>query len=136
MATMTDNSTSDKTSQTDTTNSNTDRTKKIPINDSGNITDTSKKDHDVDISTSNNTDAPVASSRQVIDNYLDTSNGSIKDDNYSESNQNYTSHDSGSRINDMIRSESESIAQQDSNQTTQKLTIMLNLQSKSLKFMN
>ena len=29
MATMTDNSTSDKTSQTDTTNSNTDRTKKI-----------------------------------------------------------------------------------------------------------
>ena len=38
-------------------------------NDSGNITDTSKKDHDVDISTSNNK-APVASSRQVIDNYL------------------------------------------------------------------
>jgi type IV secretory pathway TrbL component len=119
-ATTTDNSASDKTSQTDTTNSNTDRTKKDTISDSGNMTDTSKKDHDVDTSTSNNTEAPVDSSRQVIDNYLDTSNGSIKDDNYSESNQNYTSHDSGSRINDMIRSESESISQQDSNQTTQK----------------
>lgn len=111
--TTSNNSVSGNTSQTDTPSSGTDRTKKDTINDYGNVNDTSSKNHDVDTSTSDNTESP----RQLVDNYLDNSSGSIKDNDYSNSNQSYTS---GSRINDMIRSESESMSQQDSSQSTQK----------------
>ena len=115
-ATTANNSTSDSTSQTDTTSSGTNRTKKDTINDSGNVNDASNKDYDVDTSTGSNTESP----QQLVNNYLDTSSGSVKNNDYSDSNQSYTSSDSGSRVNDMIRSESESMSQQDSSQTTQK----------------
>lgn len=119
-ATTANNSTSDSTSQTDTTSSGTNRTKKDTINDSGNVNDASNKDYDVDTSAGSNPESHTESPQQLVNNYLDTSSGSVKNDDYSGSNQSYSSSDSGSRVNDMIRSESESMSQQDSSQTTQK----------------
>jgi type IV secretory pathway TrbL component len=119
----TDTSTSDTTSQEDTTSSNTDRTKKDTVSDSGSMTDTSSKDYDVDTSTESTTEANTDSPRQLVDNYYDTSNGSAKDDYASSSmrSSNNGSND-GSRINDMIQSESQSMAQQDSSRSVQKTT--------------
>lgn len=119
-ATTANNSTSDSTSQTDTTSNDTNRTKKDTINDSGNVNDASSKDYDVDTSAGSNTESHTESPQQLVNNYLDTSSGSVKNNDYSGSNQSYSSSDSGSRVNDMIRSESESMSQQDSSQTTQK----------------
>ena len=119
-ATTDNKSTSDSTSQTDTTSSGTNRTKKDTINDSGNVNDASIKDSDVDTSAGSNPESHTESPQQLVNNYLDTSSGSIKNNDYSGSNQSYSSSDSGSRVNDMIRSESESMSQQDSSQTTQK----------------
>ena len=119
-ATTDNKSTSDSTSQTDTTSSGTNRTKKDTINDSGNVNDASIKDSDVDTSAGSNPESHTESPQQLVNNYLDTSSGSIKNNDYSGSNQSYSSSDSGSRVNDMIRSESESMSQQDSSQTTPK----------------
>lgn len=115
-AQTTDSSTHNTTLQADTTSSSTDRSKKDTISDSGHISDASSKDYDTTTSTGSNTESP----QQLVNNYLDTSSGSVKNNDYSDSNQSYPSSDSGSRVNDMIRSESESMSQQDSNQTTQK----------------
>lgn len=119
----TDTSTSDTTSQEDTTSSNTDRTKKDTVSDSGSITDTSSKDYDVDTFTGSTTEANTDSPRQTVDNFLDTSNGSAKDDMYSNTTESYTTNNgSGSRVTDMIQAESQSMAQQDSSRSVQKTT--------------
>ena len=116
-----DTSTSDTTSQEDTTSSNTDRTKKDTVSDSGSMTDTSSKDYDVDTSTGSTTEANTDSPRQTVDNFLDTSNGSAKDDTYSNTTENYTNNNgNGSRVTDMVQAESQSMAQQDYRQSTQK----------------
>ena len=114
----TDTSTSDTTSQEDSTSSNTDRTKKDTISDSGSMTDTSSKDYDVDTSTGSTTEANTDSPRQTVDNFLDTSNGSAKDDTYSNTTENYTNNNG--RVTDMVQAESQSMAQQDYRQSTQK----------------
>lgn len=119
----TDTSTSDTTSQEDTTSSNTDRTKKDTVSDSGSMTDTSSKDYDVDTFTGSTTEANTDSPRQTVDNFLDTSNGSVKDDMYSNTTESYTTNNgSGSRVTDMIQAESQSMAQQDSSRSVQKTT--------------
>lgn len=119
----TDTSTSDTTSQEDTTSSNTDRTKKDTVSDSGSITDTSSKDYDVDTFTGSTTEANTDSPRQTVDNFLDTSNGSAKDDMYSNTTESYTTNNgSGSRVTDLIQAESQSMAQQDSSRSVQKTT--------------
>lgn len=119
----TDTSTSDTTSQEDTTSSNTDRTKKDTVSDSGSITDTSSKDYDVDTFTGSTIEANTDSPRQTVDNFLDTSNGSAKDDMYSNTTESYTTNNgSGSRVTDMIQAESQSMAQQDSSRSVQKTT--------------
>lgn len=120
---ITDTSTSDTTSQKDTTSSNTDRTKKDTVSDSGSMTDTSSKDYDVDTFTGSTTEANTDSPRQTVDNFLDTSNGSAKDDMYSNTTESYTTNNgSGSRVTDMVQAESQSMAQQDSSQSVQKTT--------------
>lgn len=119
----TDTSTSDTTSQEDTTSSNTDRTKKDTVSDSGSMTDTSSKDYDVDTSTGSTTEANTDSPRQTVDNFLDTSNGSAKDDMYSNTTESYTTNNgSGSRVTDMVQAESQSMIQQDSSRSVQKTT--------------
>lgn len=98
----TDTSTSDTTSQEDTTSS---------------------KDYDVDTFTGSTTEANTDSPRQTVDNFLDTSNGSAKDDMYSNTTESYTTNNgSGSRVTDMIQAESQSMAQQDSSRSVQKTT--------------
>ena len=56
--------------------------------------------------------------------YIDTSDGSVKDEGYSTSTPSNTTHHSGSgsRVHDMIQSESQSMIQQDSSQSTQTTT--------------
>lgn len=115
------NSTGDTSTQTDTVRNNTDNIKKDTVTDSGNLHDTSSKDISsyTDSTTGSNEDSP----RQLVGNYYDTSSGSAKDD-YSSSSMHSSSNgnNDGSRINDMIQSESQSMAQQDFNQSTQKTT--------------
>ncbi len=116
-----DSSTRDIASQADTTNSSTDRSKKDTISDSGHIADASSKDYDTTTSAGSITESSTDSPRQLVDNYLDTSSGSIKDDGYSTSTPSNTSGN-GSRVHDMIQSESQSMIQQDSSQSTQTTT--------------
>lgn len=116
-----DSSTRDIASQADTTNSSTDRSKKDTISDSGHIADASSKDYDTTTSAGSITESSTDSPRQLVDNYLDTSSGSIKDDGYSTSTPSNTSSN-GSRVHDMIQSESQSMIQQDSSQSTQTTT--------------
>lgn len=119
----TDTSTSDTTSQEDTTSSNTDRTKKDTVSDSGSMTDTSSKDYDVDTSTGSAAESNTDSPRQLVDNYYDTSNGSAKDDTYSSTTESHTTNNGNrSRVTDMVQAESQSMAQQDSSQSVQKTT--------------
>lgn len=121
-AQATSNSTNDTDPQTDTTHSGTDRTQKDTVTDSGNVHDTSSKDD----GTSSNavTESSADSPRQLVDNYYDTSDGSVKDDGYSTSTPSNTTHHNGSesRVHDMIQSESQSMIQQDSSQSTQTTT--------------
>lgn len=121
-AQTTDSSTRNTASQADTTSSSTDRSKKDTISDSGHIADASSKDYDTTTSTGAVTESSTDSPRQLVDNYLDTSSGSVKDDSYSTSTPSNTTHHSGSgsRVHDMIQSESQSMAQQESSQSTQK----------------
>lgn len=116
-----DSSTRDIASQVDTTNSSTDRSKKDTISDSGHIADASSKDYDTTTSAGSITESNTDSPRQLVDNYLDTSSGSVKDDGYSTSTPSNTSGN-GSRVHDMIQSESQSMIQQDSSQSTQTTT--------------
>ena len=117
----TDTSTADTTSQEDSTSSSTDRSKKDTISDSGNATDTSSKDNDNSTSTSSSTESNSGSSHQVVDNYYDTSDGSVKDDNYSSSMDSYhNASNNQDMVNDRIQAERQSIVQQDSSQSTQK----------------
>ena len=116
-----DSSTRDIASQADTTNSSTDRSKKDTISDSGHIADASSKDYDTTTSAGSITESSTDSPRQLVDNYLDTSSGSVKDDGYSTSTPSNTSGN-GSRVHDMIQSESQSMIQQDSSQSTQTTT--------------
>lgn len=117
----TDTSTADTTSQEDSTSSSTDRSKKDTISDSGNATDTSSKDNDNSTSTSSSTESNAGSSHQVVDNYYDTSDGSVKDDNYSSSMDSYhNASNNQDMVNDRIQAERQSIVQQDSSQSTQK----------------
>lgn len=116
-----DSSTRDTASQADTTNSSTDRSKKDTISDSGHIADASSKDYDTTTSAGSITESSTDSPRQLVDNYLDTSSGSVKDDGYSTSTPSNTSGN-GSRVHDMIQSESQSMIQQDSSQSTQTTT--------------
>lgn len=119
----TDTSTSDTTSQEDTTSNNTDRTKKDTVSDSGSMADTSSKDYDVDTSTGSTTESNMDSPHQVVDNFLDTSNGSAKDDTYSSTAESYTTNNgNGSRVTDMVQAEIQSMAQQDSSRSVQKTT--------------
>lgn len=120
-AQTTDSSTRNTASQADTTSS-TDRSKKDTISDSGHIADASSKDYDTTTSTGAVTESSTDTPRQLVDNYLDTSSGSVKDDSYSTSTPSNTTHHSGSgsRVHDMIQSESQSMAQQESSQSTQK----------------
>ena len=116
-----DSSTRDIASQADTTNSSTDRSKKDTISDSGHIADASSKDYDTTTSAGSITESSTDSPRQLVDNYLDTSSGSVKDDGYSTSTPSNISGN-GSRVHDMIQSESQSMIQQDSSQSTQTTT--------------
>ena len=114
--------TNDSVSQTDTTLNGTDRTQKDTVTDSGNIHDTSSKDDGTYSSAV--TESSAESPRQLVDNYLDTSDGSVKDEGYSTSTPSNTTHHNGgeSRVHDMIQSESQSMIQQDSSQSTQTTT--------------
>lgn len=121
-AQATNTPTNDTVSQTDTTHNGTDRTQKDTVTDSGNIHDTSSKDN----GTSSNavTESSAESPRQLVDNYYDTSDGSVKDEGYSISTPSNTTHHNGSesRVHDMIQSENQSMIQQDSSQSTQTTT--------------
>lgn len=122
-AQTTDTSTTDTASQEDSTSSSTDRSKKDTISDSGNATDTSSKDYDIDTSTGSAAESNTDSPRQLVDNYYDTSNGSAKDDTYSSTTESHTTNNgSGSRVTDMVQAESQSMSQQDSSRSAQKTT--------------
>lgn len=116
------NSTGDTSTQTDTVSTNTDNTKKDTVTDSGNIHDTSSKDENT--STNSTTESNADYSPQIVDNYYDSSDGSIKDDNYSSPMNSYhnTSNNDGvnPRVSNMIHDEKQSISQQDSSLSTQK----------------